>query len=51
MYETESTSSQFEEQQGNHDDTKPMRAARRELMQRANKDSLLVELKLRKTKP
>ena len=44
VHDAESTRSQFEEQQGNDDDMKRMRAGWRELIQQANKESLLVEL-------
>ena len=44
VHDAESTRSQFEEQQGNDDDMKRMRAGWREMLQRAGKDSLLVEL-------
>jgi hypothetical protein len=44
VHDAESTRSQFEEQQDNDDDIKRMRADWRELIQRASKESLLVEL-------
>ena len=44
VHDAESTRSQFEEQQGNDEDMKRMRAGWRELIQLANKESLLVEL-------
>ena len=44
VHDAESTRSQFEEQQGNDEDMKRMRAGWRELIQQANKESLLVEL-------
>jgi len=44
VHDAESTRSQFDEQQGNDDDMKRMRAGWRELIQRANKESLMVEL-------
>lgn len=44
VHNAESTRSQFEEQQGNDDDMKRMRAGWREMLQRADRDSLLVEL-------
>jgi GT2 family glycosyltransferase len=44
VHDAESTRSQFEEQQGNDDDMKRMRAGWRELIQRANQKSLMVEL-------
>ena len=44
VHDAESTRSQFEEQQGNDDDIKRMRAGWLELIQRASKESLLVEL-------
>ena len=44
VHDAESTRSQFEEQQGDDDDMKRMRAGWRELIQRASKESLLVEL-------
>jgi hypothetical protein len=44
IHDAESTRSQFEEQQGNADDMTRMRAGWREMLQRADRDSLLVEL-------
>jgi len=44
VHDAESTRSQFEEQQGNDDDMKRMRAGWRELIQRASKDNLAVDL-------
>lgn len=44
IHDAESTRSQFEEQQGNDDDMKRMRAGWREAIQRASRESLLVEL-------
>ena len=44
VHDAESTRSQFEEQQGNDDDMKRMRAGWLELIQRASKESLLMEL-------
>lgn len=45
VHDAESTRSQFEEQQGNDDDMKRMQAGWRELIQRADQDNLLVELR------
>ena len=45
VHDAESTRSQFEEQQGNDDDMKRMQAGWRELIQRADRESLLVELR------
>jgi GT2 family glycosyltransferase len=44
VHDAESTRSQFKEQQSNDDDMRRMRTGWRELIQRADKDSLLVEL-------
>jgi GT2 family glycosyltransferase len=44
IHDAESTRSQFEEQQGNADDMTRMRAGWREMLQRADRDNLLVEL-------
>lgn len=44
VHDAESTRSQFEEQLGNEDDLKRMRSGWRELVQRASKENLLVEL-------
>jgi hypothetical protein len=45
VHDAESTRSQFEEQQGNDDDMKRMRSGWLEMLQRADKDNLLVELR------
>ena len=45
IHDAESTRSQFDEQQGNDDDMKRMRAGWHELIQRAKQESLLVELR------
>lgn len=45
VHDAESTRSQFEEQQGNDDDMKRMRAGWLELLQRADRDSMKVELR------
>jgi hypothetical protein len=45
VHDAESTRSQFEEQQGNDDDMKRMQAGWRELIQRADQQNLLVELR------
>ena len=44
IHDAESTRSQFENQEGNADDMTRMRAGWREMLQRADRDSLLVEL-------
>jgi hypothetical protein len=44
VHDAESTRSQFQDQQGNDDDMKRMRSGWRELIQRASKESLQVEL-------